>query len=295
MGTPAKSPILMSAVAALFLASSVSGAGAASPDAIGLFTALRGTVNDTHPGQPRSTAVKVRDDVLFKDLIETQRESRTKALFQDDTLLTLGENSRVEITEYVYDPANNRRSTVVKLAQGKLRALVGRVFEGAGSKFEVHTPTAVAAARGTYFVVWIEDQKSAQGGTTGVANIADPGTVAFSSAGQTVLVGPQQYSMAEPGKPPTPAASFSPDKHPNVQAAILGTELADVVEEEPAKKAVEATEGAVPITPPYAVSTGADNPPGNGSPLPSVPITPPAVISGAASVISPGKVIIQVP
>ena len=273
MGTPAKSPILMNAMAALFLAGSVSGAGAASPDAIGLFTALRGTVNDTHAGQPRPTAVKVRDDVLLKDLIETQRESRTKALFQDDTLLTLGENSRVEITEHIYDPNRNRRSIVVNLARGKLRTLVGKVFEGAGSKFEVHTPTAVAAARGTYFVVWIEDQASAQGGATGVANIADPGTVAFTSAGQTVLVGPQQYSLAEPGKPPTPPTTFSPTSHTNVQNAILGTELEDVVEEDEEGRPKKAA----------------------ASPLPAVPITPPAVISGAAGSTGQPKGNIQIP
>jgi hypothetical protein len=248
-------------------------ASAAAPDAIGLFTALRGNVTDTHPGQTTAVRVNVRDDVLFKDVIETQRESRSKTLFQDDTLLTLGENSRVEITEHVYDPTRNSRSMTVHLAKGKLRALVGKVFEGAGSKFEVHTPSAVAAARGTYFVVWIEEQPPGPAARTGVANIAHPGTVAFTSGGKTVLVGPQQYSMAAPGKPPTPPAAFSSATRPDVQEVIVGTELEDVVEEPGEERPVETV----------------------ASPIPPLPITPPAVISGAAGVTSQTRVNVQIP
>jgi hypothetical protein len=273
MRRPAHSLIPTAALITALLAGSATGAGAASPDAIGLFTALRGTVTDTHPGQPAATKVNVRDDVLFKDLIETQRESRTKALFQDDTLLTLGENSRIAITEHVYDPSRNSRSMTVNLAKGKLRALVGKVFEGAGSKFEIHTPSAVAAARGTYFVVWIEEQSPAPQPRTGVVNIGDPGIVAFTSGGKTVLVGPQQYSVAAPGQPPSPPAAFSSATHPDVQDAIVGTELEDLVEEPGEELPVEKV----------------------ASPIPPVPITPPAVISGAAGTTSQTRVNVQIP
>src|SRR5207245_1988667 len=97
---------------------------------------------------------------------------------------------------------NNQRSSVLRMIQGKARALVGKLFAGLGSKFEVHTPTAVAAARGTYFVVWIEEKASQkmglneigtvrpvsvqglevaelQAGGTGVANIGRSGNAAL--------------------------------------------------------------------------------------------------------------------
>ncbi|MSQ77790.1 MAG: hypothetical protein EXR97_04985 [Nitrospiraceae bacterium] len=127
---------------------------------IGIFTAVEGRITVTRPSTGAATAVKLQNSVLFRDTIETDKESRTKALLNDDSILTVGEHSRVEITEHIYDPTRNVRSVVVNLVQGSVRALVGKAFAGSGSKFEIHTPTAVAAARGTYFVVWHVDGAS---------------------------------------------------------------------------------------------------------------------------------------
>src|SRR5690242_19039188 len=127
---------------------------ATDPIDVGIFTAVEGKVVVTHPGLEKAIPAKFQDGVLFKDVIETDKESRTKALLNDDSILTVGEHSRVEITEHISDPNKGMRSVVVSLVKGKVRALVGKVFAGSGSKFEIHTPTAVAAARGTYFIVF---------------------------------------------------------------------------------------------------------------------------------------------
>jgi hypothetical protein len=141
--------------------------------------------------------VKLHDEVMFRDVIQTEKESRTKAFFQDDSILTVGENSRVEITEYIYDPEASLRRSVVKVMQGQVRALVSKVFKSNGSRFEVHTPSAVAAARGTYFTVWHEN------GQSGIINVGESGRVDFTSGGVTVAVDPGQFSLAEYGKAPS--------------------------------------------------------------------------------------------
>src|SRR2546428_1442857 len=202
------------------------GAQELTQQAIGLYMAVIGKATAIHVGQPVAVPVKLRESVYFKDVIETQADSREKALFDDDSILTVGENSRVEVSEYIYDPVNNQRSTVLRLLQGKARALVGKLFAGLGSRFEVHTPTAVAAARGTYFVVWIEEKASQkmgmneigtvrpvsvqglevaelQAGGTGVANIGSSGNVAFTPGGQTGEGPPGNYSFARAGVPPS--------------------------------------------------------------------------------------------
>jgi len=134
---------------------------------------------------------------LFKDVIQTQNESRARALFQDDSMLTVGENSRVEIDEYIYNPEVNVRRAIVKLMQGQVRALVSKVFKANGSKFEIHTPSAVAAARGTYFTVWVEN------GLSGIINIGEKGRVDFTSGGMTVAVDPGYFSIAHEGQAPS--------------------------------------------------------------------------------------------
>lgn len=166
-------------------------------DGIGFYTAVLGQASVTHPGEDRVLPVKLHDEVLFKDVIQTQGESRTKALFQDDSMLTVGENSRVEIDEYIYNPEKNVRQTIVKLMRGQVRALVSKVFKANGSRFEIHTPSAVAAARGTYFTVWVEN------GQSGIINIGEKGRVDFTSGGMTVAVDPGYFSIAHEGHAPS--------------------------------------------------------------------------------------------
>jgi len=252
---------------------------------IGIFTAVEGRITVTRPSTGTGAAVKLQDTVLFRDTIETDKESRTKALLNDDSILTIGEHSRVEITEHIYDPARSVRSVVVNLVQGKVRALVGKVFAGSGSKFEIHTPTAVAAARGTYFVVWHVD------GTSGIANIGNHGDVDFQSGGHAVRVVPGTYSLTPPGggPPSSPQPTTGNNAPAQVANAVHGTDIKDDAKENPSH-AAQASGGTAPVAqPPQAPSglPGSGAEPGSGSPLiPTSTIVPnvtvPAVISGAA-------------
>ena len=166
-------------------------------EGIGFYTTVLGKATVTHLGEAQVLPVKLQDEVLFKDVIQTERDSRTRALFQDDSMLTVGENSRVEIDEYIYNPEKNVRLAIVKLMQGQVRALVSKVFKANGSKFEIHTPSAVAAARGTYFTVWVEN------GQSGIINIGEKGRVDFTSGGMTVAVDPGFFSVAQEGQAPS--------------------------------------------------------------------------------------------
>ena len=191
-----------------------------SKDGIGFYTAVLGHASVTHPGENQILPVKLHDEVLFKDVIQTQGESRTKALFQDDSMLTVGENSRVEIDEYIYNPEKNVRQAVVKLMQGQVRALVNKVFKANGSRFEIHTPSAVAAARGTYFTVWVEK------GQSGIINIGEKGRVDFTSGGMTVAVDPGFFSIAHEGHAPSAPLPHNLGMRDNTQseAAVKSTE-----------------------------------------------------------------------
>src|SRR3989442_3951264 len=231
------------------------GAEGLTQQAIGFYLTVIGKPTVVHVGQPAAMPVKLRESVYFKDVIETQADSRAKALFDDDSILTVGENSRVEVSEYIYDPANNQRSTVLRLLLGKARALVGKLFAGRGSRFEVRTPGAVVAARGTYFVVWIEEKAGQkvgmnetgtvrpvsfqglevpelQAGGHGVADIRSSWNVAFTSGGQTVVVPPGSYAFAPPGMPPFGPVIITPTPPPGGTGAISGPEGLDVPQPE---------------------------------------------------------------
>src|SRR2546426_1747396 len=267
------------------------GAQGLKQQAIGFYMAVIGKVMVAHVGQPFAVAVELRADGSFKDVIETQASSRARALFQDDSILTVGENSRVEVSEYIYDPANNQRSTILRLFQGKARALVGKLFAGRGSRFEMHTPTAVATARGTYFVVWIEQKDSQkmgmneigtvrpvsdqglaviklQAGGTGVANIGSSGNVAFTSGGQTVVVPPNSFAFAPPGMPPFAPMIITPTAPSGVTGAIAGTEVPDVPQpESPGQVAATSGQGVGALNDIYTILTAPA--------VPTAPLTAP--------------------
>jgi hypothetical protein len=191
-------PRLFSLVAIpLIFGSSIAMGAEGDKDGIGFYTAVLGQVSVMHPAKTQALPVKLHDEVLFKDVIQTQDESRARAFFQDDSMLTVGENSRVEIDEHIYNPDMNVRQTIVKLMQGQVRALVSKVFKANGSRFEIHTPSAVAAARGTYFTVWVEN------GQSGIINIGEKGRVDFTSGGKTVAVDPGFFSIADEGQAPS--------------------------------------------------------------------------------------------
>mgnify|MGYP001771003939 CR=1 FL=1 len=86
----------------LILAITASRSWGASTEDIGIFT-VEGTVTVAHIGTSKEAQpVHFNDQVLFRDVIETQQVARTKALFHDDTPLSVAENSRVEITEHIF-------------------------------------------------------------------------------------------------------------------------------------------------------------------------------------------------
>lgn len=119
---------------------------------VGTMVAVRGKVLIDR--DKRMFEAKVKDDILIKDTVSTLEASRAKMLFVDDSVLTLGEKSKAVIKELVYSK-DKRGKSIFNLVEGKMRSIVGK------SDFEVHTPTSVAAARGTVilFETGIKDGK----------------------------------------------------------------------------------------------------------------------------------------
>lgn len=243
-------------------------------NSIGLFTSVQGQALVIHADESEPIAIRSQNGVLSEDIIETQQGSRAKAWLQDDTLLSVGEESRVELSEHSYDPVRDRRSTVIRLTRGRVRALIGRPLADDRSKFEVHTATALVAARGTYFIVWLEEGGSKfPPGTTGVVNIGHEGLVAFTSGMQTEIILPGQFSMALPDMPPTIPRDVAQDPLRQASSAITGTEIKDTMRAEKPSEVVR------------AIGTGRATRLGNSESTSAsesdTDDTPPAVISGA--------------
>ena len=135
----------------LFVVIGLSGVALAKDD-VGSVVAVRGkaVIDREH----KAIEAKISDSIFINDTISTLEASRVKMLFIDDSVLTLGEKSKMVVKELIYSKVKMGGS-VFNLVDGKMRAIVGK------TNFEIHTPTAVAAARGTagLFETGIKDGK----------------------------------------------------------------------------------------------------------------------------------------
>jgi ferric-dicitrate binding protein FerR (iron transport regulator) len=97
----------------------------------------------TTTGAGTGTAVDVGDRVI------TGPGGRAVITLTDGSQLELGESSNLVIDNHALAPAGGRAATQVSLFGGVLRSIVNAT--GGAPNFEVHTPNAVAAVRGTRF------------------------------------------------------------------------------------------------------------------------------------------------
>ena len=116
----------------------------------GSISALSGTVTIERAGKPipaaHGTALQVGDKLT------TGPNSRVSVSLSDGSQLELNDSSTLVLTENVLNPDGSRASTKVTLLSGLVRSLV-KFGPGSLPNFEVHTPNAVASARGTIFDV----------------------------------------------------------------------------------------------------------------------------------------------
>ena len=159
----------------------------------------------------RSTAQKDMA-VFFQDVLETGVGGRMRARLDDGSILAVGSQSRLTVTEH--DTATEQ--TTLQLQYGKVR---GQVVEKTrpDAKFEIRTNTAVAGVLGTDLVV---DAFSPIG--TAVLCIEGQVEVYNADAGVvgTVILNAGEITFVQQGIVPTPPRPATPDE---IQAALEGS------------------------------------------------------------------------
>lgn len=133
------------------LAAAAVAADAYTSKGVGVATAVSGPVSLSRAAAVRP--LKFRDDLLWRDVVETRKEAIARILFLGKSSVTVRELSRLEIRE---EPAPDGGDLyTLTLSAGKLRAAVERAFLGPRERIQVRTPNAVAGLRGTDLVVEI--------------------------------------------------------------------------------------------------------------------------------------------
>ncbi len=158
--------------------------------------------------------------IKVRDKLRTTAKSKVTVTFRDGSKLVLSESSSYTIDEYSIGATNRIRASIALWA-GHLRAIVF-IAAGGVPDFEVHTPNAIAAVRGTEFeTAFIADRPCPEDrscmryttvgvfhGVVAVANIANPAQAVQVSEGYETTVAceapatsPAPLGMEEMGAP----------------------------------------------------------------------------------------------
>src|SRR6266851_2879433 len=122
---------------------------------LGVVTTLQGQASVARASAAGALPLKFKDAVFDRDRIQTGEESIVKVLMGGKAIVTIRELSVLTITEEL-------GKTTINLTSGKIAVGVAKQRMQPGERLEVHTPNAVAAVRGTVFVVEVT-QQGAQG------------------------------------------------------------------------------------------------------------------------------------
>ena len=106
-----------------------------------------------------STPAKSGMSVNMNDVITTGPGARLQVTFRDETQLTLGENARVVIDRFVYDPGSSTGVLALQAGAGALRFTTGKLGSMTNKDVTVQTPSAALAVRGTEFWGGVIDQQ----------------------------------------------------------------------------------------------------------------------------------------
>jgi hypothetical protein len=91
-------------------------------------------------------------DVLFKDKLRTGPNARLEAKLADDTVLTLGENGKMTVDEFVYKPGQRGGKLAINVTQGAFLFVGGKIEGPTGGNVDIKTPIGTLGVRGT--TVW---------------------------------------------------------------------------------------------------------------------------------------------
>jgi len=133
-------------------------ASAAVAEDVGNVASIRGDAQIGRGGA--FTPATVGAAVQLGDELRTG-DGQMRVVFRDDSVIDLAENSNMTVDTQVFDPGSSRFTSLMRLATGKARALVSKVYGTAGASYEIQTPTAVAGVRGTSFLIAYDSSSDA--------------------------------------------------------------------------------------------------------------------------------------
>jgi len=126
-------------------------AHAQSPAPAGRIKLAAGSVFVVHEGRRIPGAVGT--PVYEQDSVATGADGRVGVTLRDDTRLSIGPQTTVEISRFIYAQSDSQFSFVLKVVRGVVAYVSGRIAKLSPDAVRLETPSAIIGVRGTRLVI----------------------------------------------------------------------------------------------------------------------------------------------
>jgi hypothetical protein len=159
---------------------------------------VKGTIEN------RTIDINPNNRVFQQEIIETGSNSTTQFLFLDETILTIGPESKVILDEMVFDPNVTTGKVVMNAVKGLFTFVSGSL---PSESYEINTPTVSIAVRGTKFDLFVSRKGAStvilRRGAIDVKNRVGGVTRRISKKGLATTVSTRRSDPTPPA-PPSP-------------------------------------------------------------------------------------------
>ncbi|MCK5237441.1 MAG: FecR domain-containing protein [Deltaproteobacteria bacterium] len=206
MGSIRRSYLISAAVITILIIPVIIFAAGERP--VGAVVAWKGEVKLSHGSGTQVSSIRQSQAIYVNDVITTSERSMAKLLMKDDSILSIGPNTKLKVSQFYLNSGKKKRVSVFKMLRGSVRTLAARYFGGTGSSFNIQTPTAVVGVKGTDFIIKTDRNsteiitlhgevlaKNAAKGVKGVVSIK-PGQTSRVNKGEA----PSKPTPTDPGR-----------------------------------------------------------------------------------------------
>ncbi len=191
--------------AVLLLAISILAPRSGWAQEIGTVAELEGTAEIGRAGTWLPAAIG--SAIQQGDTLRTGTPGRLRVVLQDDSVLTIADDSEIVIDEEVFDSSQGIARSVMHLLRGKIRALVSEYYERPRNEFRIETKSAIVGVRGTQFVI-VFDPATEVTEVAGASGRAEVHSV-LDRVGHAVFITAREATTVVRGQYPSPPHRLS--------------------------------------------------------------------------------------
>jgi hypothetical protein len=103
--------------------------------------------------QDQEISAKMGSFVYVKDIIKTGKDSSAGIIFRDDSMISMGPESTLDLEQYVFEPKESLFSVILDMVKGTFVYISGVIGKLSPDSIKLTTPDTVIAIRGTEVLV----------------------------------------------------------------------------------------------------------------------------------------------